>query len=404
MIKTVKINDFDYMGRGITRIDNVVTFVAGALLDEIVEIKIIKENKKFQEAIAVKVIKANSERVEALCPFYNECGGCDLMHMNYEAQLEFKKNKVISTLKKFSGLNLKINDVIKAEDIFNYRNKITFHVNNAIGFFKKKSNDFIQVDNCLICDQKINELLAELSKLPLNKIKNIIIRSSKNIQETMLIVESDQEIELTKIGGFDSIYLLKNSKYYLKYGNKNIAEKMNDLIFYISPSAFFQVNTNQAIKLYNKVKEYAALKSNETLLDLYCGTGTIALYLSKQCKKVYGIEINEEAIKDANFNKDKNKIKNAEFHCLNANKFLNKIKDKIDVVVVDPPRGGLDNKTIDSILKLQPKRLIYVSCDVATLARDLKLLSEFYEVIEVTPVDMFPNTCHVENVSLLKLR
>ena len=177
---------------------------------------------------------------------------------------------------------------------------------------------------------------------------------------------------------------------------------MNDLIFYISPSAFFQVNTNQAIKLYDKVKEYAGLKGTETVLDLYCGTGTIALYLSGSCKKVYGIEINEDAIKDANLNKEKNKIKNAEFYCLNANQFLNKIKDKIDVLVVDPPRGGLDTKTINSILKLKPSRMVYVSCDVSTLARDLKLLSEEYQILEVTPVDMFPNTCHVESVCLLE--
>ena len=179
---------------------------------------------------------------------------------------------------------------------------------------------------------------------------------------------------------------------------------MNDLIFYISPSAFFQVNTNQAIKLYDKVKEYAALNKEDIVLDLYCGTGTIALYLSDSCKKVYGIEINEDAIKDANVNKEKNNIKNAQFYALNANQFLSKINDKIDVLVVDPPRGGLDNKTINSILKLKPKRIVYVSCDVSTLARDLKLLNEDYQVLEVTPVDMFPNTCHIENVCVLEKR
>jgi len=402
MLKTVKITDFDYMGRGVARIDGIVTFISGALLDEIVELKIIKSNKKFNEAETVKVIKQNEERVEPICSYYSKCGGCDLMHMNYNAQLEFKKNKVSTTLKKFAKLDLKVNDFISSDEIFNYRNKITFHINNDIGFFKKKTNDFIKIDSCYICGERINKLLSQLKKLNLTNIKNITIRCSKNIQELMLIIETNQDIDVSEIKGVDSIYLLKNDKYILKHGNKNIAEKMDDLIFYISPSAFFQVNTNQAIKLYDKVKEYAGLKGTETVLDLYCGTGTIALYLSGSCKKVYGIEINEAAIKDANLNKEKNKIKNVEFYCLNANQFLNKIKDKIDVLVVDPPRGGLDTKTINSILKLKPSRMVYVSCDVSTLARDLKLLSEEYQILEVTPVDMFPNTCHVESVCLLE--
>lgn len=404
MLKTVKIADLDYMGRGVARIDNVVTFVSGALLGEIVEIEISKKGKKFNEGVVVKVIKSNENRTEPICQYYQECGGCDLMHMNYQSQLEFKKNKVITTLKKFANLDLTVKDVVSADDIFNYRNKITFHINNDIGFFKKKTNDFVCIDSCLICDKKINEILNQIKKLDLSEIKNITIRCSKNINEIMLIFETNKDINIPKLKGIDSVYVLINNKYILKSGNKNIAEKMNDLIFYISPSAFFQVNTNQTIKLYDKVKEYANLNKEDIVLDLYCGTGTIALYLSDSCKKVYGIEINEDAIKDANVNKEKNNIRNAQFYALNANQFLSKIKDKIDVLVVDPPRGGLDNKTINSILKLKPKRIVYVSCDVSTLARDLKLLNEEYEVLEVTPVDMFPNTCHIENVCILEKR
>lgn len=404
MLKTVKIADLDYMGRGVARIDNVVTFVSGALLGEIVEIELLKKGKKFNEGVVVKVIKSNENRIEPICQYYQECGGCDLMHMNYQSQLEFKKNKVITTLKKFANLDLTVKDVVSADDIFNYRNKITFHINNDIGFFKKKTNDFVYIDSCLICDKRINEILNQVRKLDLSEIKNITIRCSKNINEIMLIIETNKDINIPKLKGIDSVYVLINNKYILKSGNKNIAEKMNDLIFYISPSAFFQVNTNQAIKLYDKVKEYAALNKEDIVLDLYCGTGTIALYLSDSCKKVYGIEINEDAIKDANVNKEKNNIRNAQFYALNANQFLSKIKDKIDVLVVDPPRGGLDNKTINSILKLKPKRIVYVSCDVSTLARDLKLLNEEYEVLDVTPVDMFPNTCHIENVCILEKR
>ncbi len=401
MIKTVKITDFDYQGRGVARIDDKVTFIRGALLDEIVEIEITKTSKKFDEAKTIKVIKKNNSRVTAPCPYYERCGGCDLMHMNYNEALKFKENKVKNTIKKFANIETTIKPIIPAEEILNYRNKVTFKVKNKkIGYYKKESNEFIEINNCLICDN-LEQTLKEIKKCDLKDVSEIIIRSSKNLLEKMLIFKATKDLDTSKLKGFDSIYLLKNNQYILKSGNKNIIEIMKNFQFCISPGAFFQVNTNQAIKLYDKVLEYADPKENETILDLYSGTGTIGLYLSKKAKKIIGIEINEEAIKDANSNKEKNNIKNATFYALNANQFLSKIKEKIDTVIVDPPRGGLDTKTINSILKIHPNKIVYVSCDVSTLARDLKILSENYNVQEITPVDMFPNTCHVECVSVL---
>lgn len=400
-MKDVIITDIDFQGRGITRINGVVTFVKNALKDEIVDIEIVKKNKNFYEAKVLNIKKTSDKRVKPNCPYYQECGGCDLMHMNYQSQLEFKKNKVKTTIQKFANISPAIKDVIPSDEIFHYRNKITFHVNNDIGFFEKKSNNFVKIDSCLICDNNINNLIENLKKLELAYIKNITIRISKILSKKMIIIEANKDIDTKILNDVDSIFLKIGDEYILKSGDEKIAEKMNDFTFYISPSAFFQVNTFQAIKLYDQVKKYANLKGNENVLDLYCGTGTIGLYLAKNAKKVYGIEINEAAINDANYNKKINNIENIEFYALNANQFLTKIREKIDVLIVDPPRSGLDKKTIDSIIKLNPKKIIYVSCDVATLARDLNILKDNYSILEIAPVDMFSNTCHVETVCLL---
>ena len=401
-MNNVKITDMDFQGRGIARIDNVVTFVDNALKGEIVDIEITKKSKKFYEAKATNIVKKSAKRVEPKCPYYQICGGCDLMHMDYQSALDFKKDKVKTTLKKFANITPKIEEIIPSSELFEYRNKITFHVNNDIGFFEKKTNDFVKIDECLICDDNINKLIKKLKKLDLENIINITIRISKMTLEKMIIIETKKDIDVTPIDKAGSIYLKIKDKYIHKSGNKNIIEKMNDYIFYISPSSFFQVNTFTAIKLYDKVKEYASLTGEENVLDLYCGTGTIGLYLSDKAKKVYGIEINEDAIKDANYNKKVNNVKNIEFYAMNANQFLSKVKDNIDVLIVDPPRGGLDKKTINSILKLCPKKIVYVSCDVATLARDLNILKENYDILKVTPVDMFPNTCHCESITVLE--
>ncbi len=400
-----RIVDLDYQGRGIARIDNVVTFISGALVDELVEFEIVKKSKSFNEGRINLIIEENKNRVIPKCPYYGKCGGCDLMHMNYESQLKFKEKRVKDTIYKFTKLDVLIKPIIKSNEIYNYRNKITFHVsNNKIGYYEKNSNDFIPINNCLLCDNEINALISKIETINLTNVSKVIIRISKYNKEKMIILETTKDIDVSSLSDDCIVYLNINNKYICKSNNKKIIEKMGDLKFNISPSAFFQVNTFEAIKLYDKVKEYAALKGKEKVLDLYCGTGTIGLYLAEQAEKVYGIEINEEAIKDANENKKLNNIKNAEFYSLNANQFLNKIKEKIDVLILDPPRSGLDKKTIDSILKLNPQKIIYVSCDVATLARDLDILKEFYNIKEATPVDMFPNTYHCESVCILERR
>ena len=398
-----KITKLDHQGRGITKIDEKIVFVENALPSEEVEINIHNNKKKYMEANVVKYISKSDKRVESDCIYYDKCGGCDLRHIKYEDTLKFKEDKGKEVINKFTGLDIKINPIIKTNP-YNYRNKVSFKVDEVIGYYKKKTNDIIKIEKCLLLDERINIILEKISKIDLKNVINIIIRSSKNTNDIMIIFEVKGNFDLANISDLkevSSIIVKENNTYKTIYKLDNIYEKLDDLTFIISPESFFQVNTEGCLKLYNKVKEVLDLNENDNVLDLFCGTGTIGIYLSKYVKKVIGVEINKYAVLDANKNKELNKINNIEFICEDVNKIIDKFKD-IDVVVVDPPRSGLDKNMIDSLIKINPKQIAYVSCDPITLARDLKILSEEYEIKEITPVDMFPYTCHVECVCLLK--
>lgn len=409
-IYRLKIERLDDQGRGIGRIFEKTIFVSNALIDEIVDVKIINIKKKFLEGEVVKYIKISDKRIKPLCNFFAFCGGCDLMHLNYDEQLKYKQDKVKRIVNKFSNFNPNIvTDIICSKDNLYYRNKITLHINNGIGLYKRKSNDIIKIDECLITDKRINNIIKLISSyISIENINEIIIRAAKNTDDLMIVFDGDKIdkekiIELLKDKA-TSIMLKKDKNYFLVYGKDYIIEKIGDYKFMISADSFFQVNTNQALVLYNKVLEYAELSKDDYLLDLYCGTGTISLYLSRYVRKVLGIEINEYAIKNALKNKEINNIDNVEFIRSDVSKLVNSIDFKPTVIVVDPPRSGLDKVTINYILNSNAKKVIYVSCDPITLIRDLSLFSEKYEIMKITPVDMFPNTHHVECVCLLKLR
>lgn len=396
----VSIEKLDHYGRGITRIDGIPVFVDGALPDEKVKIEIINEKKKFCEAKTVEIMKESSFRCVPNCPYYQECGGCNVMHINYPQQLVFKENKVKEVLKKFTGFE-NIKSIIGTNN-FNYRNKVTLKVNKLIGYYKNKSYEIVPIDNCLIANNKINCIIKQLRKINLNNINEIVIRVTNN--ESMVVLYSKDNIDIdTNLIDVETIVSITDKTNILK-GKGYIEENIKGIKFIISATSFFQVNTDGMINLYDKVLEYADLNGSENLLDLYCGTGTIGIYLAKYCNKVFGIEINKEAIKDALVNKKINGLTNIEFEAGDVKNVL-KHNDFIpDIIVVDPPRAGLDKKVIEEILSLNPKKLIYVSCDVVTLARDLNILKEKFEILECTPVDMFPNTYHVECVVLLRLR
>ena len=386
------IQKLDNKGRGICFIDNKITFVENALPDEDVDIDITLEKKKYNEAKVIKYNKTSSDRAIVNCPFYNECGGCDLLHLNYQKELDFKKQKVMDILKKFGSIDYNIEKIISPIE-YNYRNKATFQVKENIGYYKKKSYDIISIDNCLLVDNRINSILRDLKSLNLQNIEKFIIRVGI---DTMLIIKTIGKIDIdfNKID-VDTIIVDEEVVKGIGY----IKEKLDNFEFIISPNSFFQVNTKGAISLYNQVLEYADLKGNENILDLYCGTGTIGIFLAKYSNQVIGIEINRSSVEDAIKNKKLNHVKNIDFICEDVS--LTNLKD-IDLVVVDPPRSGLDKKTINYLLNLKANKIIYVSCDPVTLARDLKELKTIYDIKDITLVNMFPKTEHVETVMILE--
>jgi len=399
MIKKLKVEDINHQGYGIIRVNGRVVFVKDAIPGDVVDIEIINNYKNYSLGEVVNFVSKSSEHAKIDCMYYGLCGGCQISHLNYESQLKFKIDKIKNIFNKY--LKKDINPEIISVNSHNYRNKVVFHVkDNKIGFFEEGTNKLIEISKCLLLDNRINELIKLFYKLDLTYIEKIMVRTTS--KEVMVVLYGYiDKIDILK-DMVDSVILI-NIKEKLLYGKSYIKEQINDLKFIISYDSFFQVNTNAMVKLYDKVLEYANLTKEDSVLDLYCGTGTIGMYLSKHCKKVLGVEIIDNAIKDANINKELNGIDNISFICGDVGKLLTS-DFKQDVLIVDPPRSGLDKKTRKVILDNNYKKIIYVSCDPMTLVRDLADLSIKYEIKDVTLVDMFPNTYHIESVVLLEFR
>lgn len=400
------IYDLDNLGRGITKINNKIVFVPNTLPGDRCVIKITKEKKNYSEGEVVELIESSEDRITSQCKYFKECGGCDFIDYDYRKQLKYKENKVKELLKKIGNIDTKVSEIIDCDDNLNYRNKITLQIDSGIGYYKKKSNNIVDIEYCPIANKKINEMI-KLSKEfeEIYKYKSLMIRSFEETNETMIVFDVKNYVnEETIIEHFksnvDSIYIKNNNKFKLIYGKEKITQILDNKKYLVSPESFFQVNTKQCVKLYNKVKSYIN-PSDKNILDLYCGAGSIGIYLSDDVRNIIGIEINEMAVRDANENIKINNLKNIQFLSGDSKDVLKKIDYNFDVVIVDPPRAGLSREAIDEIKKINPKKIIYVSCDPATLARDLKIFSDKYKVIEVTPLDMFPNTMHVESVVLI---
>ena len=398
-----KIDRLDDFGRGITFVDGKICFVSNALEGEEVVLEVTGEKNKYFEAISKEIINKSDSRIDAKCPFYNLCGGCNIMHMSYESELEFKFNKVQRILKKYAKLNNVVKEIIPTQRE-NYRNKVTLKVKDgSLGYFQNKSYDLVNIDKCYLCDERINEVIKELSKNDLNGINEIVIRCNKEKEVLLYLIGilEDEEKLVNSLKNIENIVLSNYKNIKVLKGNNYIYDKIGDLTFRISYNSFFQVNNYGVDILYNKVLEYANLTGKERVLDLYCGTGTIGMYLARESKEVFGIEINKNAINDANCNKELNKIDNIDFLCHDVSTIKNNFDD-IDIVVVDPPRSGLGLEAISNILEINPKKIIYVSCEPMTLTRDLSVIKEKYDVKEITLIDMFPNTYHCESVAVLE--
>lgn len=396
----VKIERLDHQGRGIAKVNNITTFIPNTLVDEEVEIEIIENRKKYNVGKVIKYIKTSDLRINPICPYYDKCGGCDLMHMNYQNQLKFKQNKIINIIERYTSIDSKkVKNILYSNEYY-YRNKVTFKVKEKIGFYDKKSYEIVPIEHCYIASKKINELLSILNTCDLKGITQIMIRTNEDIEMVVIYTKCISKEIMEKLKDKCSL-IMYDGQYKLISGNNYIIDNIGDYKFVISPASFYQVNKNTVKLLYDKVLEYLKPNLNDVVLDLYSGTGTIGIYVSNYVKKVICVEINKFAVDDARKNKELNNVNNIEFICDNVANVIDSFKEKIDSIIVDPPRSGLDNKTINYLKQILPKKIIYVSCDPITLARDLELLSDIYNIDEITPVDMFPNTNHVECVSVL---
>ena len=386
----VKCERLDHFGRGLGHVSGKIIFVPDLLPNEEALVKIVLDKKKYMVGEVVQLIKKSGNRIIPKCG-YDKCG-CALKSLDYFKTLEFKKEKVTDILKRYGEIEGVVKEIIPSGNIYAYRNKITLKVKDGkIGYFKNGTNELIEISRCEIASEKSNEIINILKGSDLSEVREIVI---KDFGEIMLIIKGDMDIEVLK-PLVSSIYINDN----LVYGKENIIANLDDFQFYVSKDSFFQVNMDVALKLYNKVLEYLDKALGKRVLDLYCGTWTISLFLSKYFDEVTGIEINEEAVKCAFLNKKLNNVSNVRFICGDVSKEIHNLK--ADNIVVDPPRSGLTIEGINDILKINPDRVVYVSCDPMTLARDLKLLKEKYIVQEVTLFDMFPWTYHVESVCLL---
>lgn len=390
MCMIVKIDKLSHDLRGITKIDNKITFIPKTLPEEVVNIRITKQKKKFNEGCLTTIIEESKDRVKYICPYYDICGGCDTGHILYSKSIMYKKDMVVDIFKRYCDMDVDMDIVYDDDNIYNYRNKITLRVND--GKLALVGENLVNIDYCYLVNDNINKVIGILNGICLDGIDEVIIRGT---DEIMVIIkgniDNDKLIQILK-DNVSSIFI-NGVKV---FGNDYVMINVGNYRYAVYPDSFFQVNTKMISRLYDKVLEFAG--RGDKLLDLYCGAGTIGIYLANNFNSVRGIEQNESAIKGANLNKGINDIKNISFVCEKASD-INEIVE--DVVVVDPPRSGLDSTTIKRILDSRIERLIYVSCNPITLARDINILKDKYNLVSISLFDMFPNTSHAECVCLL---
>ena len=454
-IVTVEITDIGVSGEGIGHVDGYTLFIKDAVIGDVVEAKVMKAKKNYGYARLMKVITPSEYRVEPKCAFARRCGGCQIQEMSYDRQLVFKDQKIRGNLERIGGftkdqIDTVMQPVVGMEHPFGYRNKAQFPFgtdkegNPITGFYAGRTHDIIANTDCALGVEQNKEILEIiLQYMRENKIKSYdektgkglirhaLIRYGFKTKEIMVCLvvngkklpKAERLIEkLIQIEGMTSITISPNTRrdnvimgdsYEILWGQGYITDYIGNVKYQISPLSFYQVNPVQTEKLYGLALEYADLKGDETVWDLYCGIGTISLFLAQKAKQVYGVEIVPQAIDDAKENAKINAIDNAEFFVGKAEEVLpeyyaeyerehNGETARADVIVVDPPRKGCDETLLETIVKMQPEKVVYVSCDSATLARDLKYLcANGYEIRMCRGVDQFPQSVHVETVVLL---
>lgn len=434
-----EIIDYTHDGKGIVKYDNYPIFVKDTILNEKIKTKIVKWKKKYGYGRCLEVINASKQRIEPPCPYFKRCGGCQIQFMDYNLQRDFKLRKVKNAFYK-QGINLEKISFIDNPQPFNYRNKLSIPLIKeegiiSAGLYQENSNEIIKIETCLIQEDNINDILKIIVEL-LNQyhlgiynkntnkgyLRQIIIRASHANRQVLVgfvvnekeyshkldkVIEQLKQVDIIKsiVINFntrnDNVILGQDNL--VVYGSGFIQDSINDLTFNISLNSFYQVNNLQMDNLYLKAISMAGLSKDDIVFDAYCGVGTISCYLAKQVKKVIGVDIVESAIDNANENKLINNIENVEFYCEDVNDYLEKHRNQFDVVFLDPPRKGCTIDFLKKVIETNPEKIVYIACDPATQARDVKFLNDNnYQIKEVCAVDMFSQTYHVENIVLLE--
>lgn len=465
ILENVSVTDAGTEGQAIGRVDDHVVFIKDAVPGDIVDVQLTRKKNKFREGKAVAIHQYSDKRAEAVCKHFGTCGGCKWQNMNYEWQLFYKQKQVTDALTRLAKIELPdIQKIIPSVKTYNYRNKLEFTFSNkkwltldqindkdllfgeeagavsrnALGFHIPGMFDkILDIDQCHLQEEPSNAIRNEIKRYALeNKLsffdlreqigflRNIIIRSTSTGEWMLIVVfHFDDKDAIKKLLNHLSLTFpqitslqyvinakrndtISDQEIILFKGNDSIYESMENLKFKISPKSFYQTNSEQAYELYKVTRDFAAIKINETVYDLYTGTGTIANFVAHQAKKVVGIEYVPAAIADAKINSQINNISNTVFYAgdmkdVLSDSFINE-NSKPDVIITDPPRAGMHEDVTKKILEIEPDRIVYVSCNPSTQARDLQLLDLKYKVTKVQPVDMFPQTHHVENVVLLE--
>lgn len=443
-IYDIEIGGLGANGEGVGRSDGFTIFVDDALPNEIISAQIVAVKKNYAVGRLIKILRESPDRVKPFCPIYNECGGCQLQHLSYPAQLDWKRRQVVDAIQRIGKLSgVEILDTIGMENPLRYRNKMQFPVGKSksglgIGCYARGSHRIVDTDSCLIQREESDRVLIAvrkvmqkfnvtpydedthrgvlrhvMSRVGINgELMVVLITATKNLPNEKSIVRALRN-ELPNVTSIqqniqtfhNNVILGRETK--ILYGKATIKDRIGALQFNISARSFFQVNTIQAEILYRVAMEFAELTRRETVIDAYCGTGTIALFLAKKAYKVIGIEIVNSAIEDAVKNARENRIRNAEFIVGDVVKVIPRLYNdgiQADIVVVDPPRAGCDRRVLETVAAMKPARIVYVSCNPATLARDLAILSECgYTAKKIQPVDMFPFSSHIESVARLDI-
>ncbi|WP_088103298.1 23S rRNA (uracil(1939)-C(5))-methyltransferase RlmD [Halalkalibacter urbisdiaboli] len=440
----VTIEDLTHDGAGVAKVNGYALFIPKALPGEKIKAKVVKVKKGYGFARVLETLAESPDRIEAPCPIYNQCGGCQLQHLSYGGQLRFKQKQVKDVLERIGQLpNVTVHSTIGMEEPWRYRNKAQVPVGEiegglVAGFYQERSHRIIDMDECLIQHEKNDHVVTTVKNIARKygirgydeekhrgTLRHVVARYGKHTGDIMVVlITKGQELPnkkniieeiIKEIPNIKSIVqninpkrtnVIFGEKTMVLWGDEYIYDTIGDIKFAISARSFYQVNPEQTKVLYDKALDYAKLTGGETVIDAYCGIGTISLFLAQQAKQVYGVEIVPEAISDAKRNAKLNGFENVTFavgEAENVMPWWYAQGVRPDVIVVDPPRKGCDEKLLETILKMQPKRVVYVSCNPATLARDLRVLEDGgYQTQEVQPVDMFPWTTHVECVVLIE--